>query len=140
MSAKHVSFSARYSGIMEAMREAWTDRRLDGLSHEVGEFERRVDARFEQFEQRVDARFEQVDARFKQVDARFDHFEQRVDERFTQVDERFTQIDDRLDRFETTMDRRFGRLEDRFDAYQRSNLQMTAVIIAALIGFIATQV
>jgi uncharacterized protein (DUF3084 family) len=117
-----MSFGARYSGIMETMREAWTDRRLDGLSHEVGEFE-----------QRVDARFEQVDARFEQVDARFDHFEQRVDERFTQVD-------DRLDRFETTMDRRFGRLEDRFDAYQRSNLQMTAVIIAALIGFIATQV
>jgi hypothetical protein len=28
---------------MEAMREAWTDRRLDGLDHKVDQFELRVD-------------------------------------------------------------------------------------------------
>ena len=75
------------------MREAWTDRRLDSLSHKIGEFERRVDVRFEH------------------------------------IDERFDQLESRFDRFEA-----------RFDAYNRATLQMSAVVIAALIGFIATQV
>ncbi len=78
---------------MEAVREAWTDRRLDRLDHKV------------------------------------DQFGLRVDERFDRVDERFDQLEGRFDRFEA-----------RFDAYTRSTLQMSAVVIAALIGFIATQV
>jgi hypothetical protein len=45
------------------------------------------------------------------------------------VDQSFERIDERFDLF-----------EGRFDAYQRATLQMTAVVIAALIGFIATQV
>ena len=69
---------------MEAMREAWTDRRL--------------------------------------------------------VDERFDKVDTRFDRFERRMDDRFNRLEARFDVYQRATLQMSAVVIAAMIGFIATQI
>ena len=81
---------------METMREAWTDRKLDGLDHRVEEFERRVD-------------------------------------------ERFDEAGTRLDRFERTMDSRLGSLEDRFAAYQRATLQMSAVIVAALIGLIATQ-
>jgi 3-dehydroquinate dehydratase len=96
---------------MEAMREAWTDRRLDGLSHKVDEFEGRVGIQFER------------------VDARFDMLEQRVDQSFEHIDERFDLMEARFDRF-----------EGRFDAYQRATLQMTAVVIAALIGFIATQV
>jgi hypothetical protein len=86
-------FAGRYGGIMEAMREAWTDRRLDGLDHKV------------------------------------DQFELRVDERFDHVNERFDQLESRFDRFEA-----------RFDAYNRATLQMSAVVIAALIGFIATQI
>jgi hypothetical protein len=50
-----------YSGIIvEAMREHWTDGRMDDLVQ-------RVDNGFVQ----VDARFAQVDTRFAQVDARF---------------------------------------------------------------------
>jgi len=93
-------FAGREGGIMEAMREAWTDRRLDGLDHKVDRLEHKVG-----------------------------QFELRVDERFDHVNERFDQLEGRFDRFEA-----------RFDAYTRSTLQMSAVVIAALIGFIATQV
>ncbi len=53
---------------MEAMRQSWSDDRLDHLN-------RRVDEGFEQ----VDKRFEQVDKRFEQVDKRFDRLEDRFD-------------------------------------------------------------
>ena len=53
---------------MEAMRESWTDDRLDDLN-------RRVDAGFKQ----VDERFKQADRRFDKVDHRFDKLEARFD-------------------------------------------------------------
>jgi hypothetical protein len=46
-----------YGGNMEAMRESWTDERLDD------------------FRSHVDQRFDQVDQRFDQVDQRFDRVE-----------------------------------------------------------------
>jgi hypothetical protein len=68
---------------MEAMREAWTDERLDDLTRGVDRGFDRVDARFD----RVDARFDRVerdvrefrhelkaemDLRFGRLEARFD--------------------------------------------------------------------
>lgn len=91
------------------MREAWTDSRLDRL-------EQRMEFRFEQVEQQMDSRFEQVDQRFEQVNERFEQVNERLDE----------------------MGERFGRLEGRIDAYARAMMQASGVIIAALIGFIAT--
>lgn len=85
---------------MEAMREAWTDDRLDDLANRVdrgfaqaeartNRFEDQVDARFDRFEKRVeagfnrmDARFEKIDARFERMDARFERFEDRMTSRF----------------------------------------------------------
>lgn len=49
---------------MEAVRDSWTDGRLDDFSH-------RIDERFD----RVDERFDGVDERFRQVDHRFDRVE-----------------------------------------------------------------
>jgi hypothetical protein len=68
-----------YSGIlMGAMREAWTDERLDDLRDQV------------------DRRFDQVDIRFDKVDARFDKFEDRVEARFDRIDDRFEKLEERL--------------------------------------------
>lgn len=39
---------------MEAMRETWTDARLDDLNHKVDEGFRRMDARFEGLDKRID--------------------------------------------------------------------------------------
>lgn len=59
----------------------------------------------------------------------------RLDDRFDQVDKRFDAIDRRFD----TVERRFDHLDARLDALQRTTLQTNAVIIAALVGVIATQ-
>jgi len=61
--------------IMEAMRQNWTDERMDDLNHRVDEGFGRVDARFE----RVDARFERIETRFDRVDDRFERIETRFD-------------------------------------------------------------
>jgi hypothetical protein len=58
-----------------AMRERWTDERLDDLKGSVDDGFKRVDQQFA----RVDQRFAQVDQRFAQVDQRFAHMESRFD-------------------------------------------------------------
>jgi len=62
---------------MEAMRQSWTDERLD-------DFRTDVDRRFDE----VDRRFDEVDERFDKVDKRFDEMNQRMDAGFARVDER----------------------------------------------------
>ena len=49
---------------MEAMREAWTDGRLDDLNRKVGEGFGRVETDIRELRGEMNARFEQVDARF----------------------------------------------------------------------------
>jgi acyl carrier protein phosphodiesterase len=56
------------SGTMEAMRQSWSDDRLDHLN-------RRVDEGFAL----VDQRFDQVDQRFERLEDRFDHLDERFD-------------------------------------------------------------
>jgi hypothetical protein len=54
---------------MEAMRESWTDDRLDDLSHRVEELGRRTDDGFNSLRTEMNARFEAHESR---SDARFD--------------------------------------------------------------------
>ena len=111
---------------MQAMREAWTDERLDDLTNRVDEGFVRADARTDRFE-------DQVDARLAQVDARFDKLEERVDNGFDRMarDMRDLRVELRGE-----MDTRFGRLESRFDWLQR---MMVAGYLTAVLGFIATR-
>ena len=64
-----------------AMRDSWTDERLD-------EFGKRMDERFD----RVDERFDEVDAKFEQVDKRFE----QVDKRFESIDAKLEKVDEHL--------------------------------------------
>jgi hypothetical protein len=57
---------------MEAMRESWTDARLDDLREEAARRFDEVDRRFDTLERRMDNGFDRVDVRFEQIEARFD--------------------------------------------------------------------
>jgi archaellum component FlaC len=95
---------------MEAMRNAWTDDRMDDLAKRMDLGFAQAEARTNRFEDQVDARFERVEAGFDRMDARFDRMEARfekVDERFEKVDERFEKVDARFERFEDRMSTRF---------------------------------
>jgi DNA anti-recombination protein RmuC len=108
---------------MEAMRESWTDERLDRLSHRVDEGFSRVDHRFEL----VDQRFEQVDQRFEQVDQRFE-----------QVDQRFEQVGKRLDRIETDLRSMGSEVTAELRHTQRLIIQVGAgTFCIVFIGFLS---
>src|SRR5690349_7097630 len=72
---------ARQGGNMHvAMRESWTDERLD------------------EFGKRIDERFDRVDERIGDLRGEMKADLARVDKHFEQIDNRFEQIDKRLDK------------------------------------------
>ena len=69
--------------------------------------------------------------REKWTDERLDDLDRKVDKGFSEVGARF-------DRLETRMDAQFANLNDRFDRMQYTLIGGFAVMVAALIGAIAT--
>jgi hypothetical protein len=63
---------------MEAVRERWTDDRMDDLNSKVDELGRRMDDGFRGLRMEMSARFERVDARFEAMEARFDAMQQTM--------------------------------------------------------------
>ncbi len=49
---------------MEAMRESWTDERLDDFRAETARRLDGIDARLEKIEERLDVKFERINERF----------------------------------------------------------------------------
>jgi tetrahydromethanopterin S-methyltransferase subunit G len=77
------------------------------------------------------------------TDDRLDDLNKKVDQGFAKVDRRFESLEGRMDtRFnslEERLDARFGRIDERFEALNRTLIGSAAVIVAALLGIIATQ-
>lgn len=71
-----------YSGIMNAVREAWTDERLDDLTRRMDQGFERVDKDIRELRAELkgemNARFNRVDDRFDRIDARFDSLQRML--------------------------------------------------------------
>jgi chromosome segregation ATPase len=118
---------------MEAMRQSWSDDRLDALN------------------QRVDEGFIRVDEQFAKVDAQFARVEDRIDRLDEKLETRFDRLDAKIDRkidassYELRMEMKagFDDVNARFDRMQQTMMQIGAgligVLIAASAGLIATQ-
>jgi tetrahydromethanopterin S-methyltransferase subunit G len=111
---------------MEAMRQSWSDDRLDDLSN-------RVEAGFTRVDARIDDLGNRVEAGFARVDARIDDLSNRVDAR----------INDSAAELRQEMHMRFDRIDARFDAMQQTIIRvgggLIGVLVAAGAGLIATQ-
>ena len=101
--------------IMEAMREAWTDERLDDLVQHM-------DQGFDRLTREMDGRFARVE-----TDAR---------ELRTEMDARFARVDDRFDRIEVRFEGLEERITSRFEWLWRL---MLASYVTMFLGFLATQ-
>jgi hypothetical protein len=97
--------------MMESMRESWTDKRLD-------DFRGEVDHRFDRVE--ADLRALRIESRTE-----FGALRGEMKSGFERMDERFERMDERSD--------------ERFDALHRLMIQLGGLLVAALIGLIATQ-
>jgi hypothetical protein len=60
---------------MDAVRDKWTDERLDDLNGKVDDLGRRMNLRFDA----IDLRFDAIDRRFEGVGRRFEGIEGRID-------------------------------------------------------------
>lgn len=89
---------------MEAVREIWSDDRLDILDRKVDEGFGSVDQRFEQ----VDQRFGEVDRRFWEVAERVGRVEGELTELRTAMNGKFERIGGQLDDLKDQMVRLFA--------------------------------
>jgi formylmethanofuran dehydrogenase subunit E len=115
---------------MEAMRESWTDDRLDDLNGKVDAL--RVEMRTE---------FKAVRGEMKEE---FAAVRGEMREEFASVRAEmkagFEKLDLRFEKFEIRSDERFEVMMDRLYSMQRMMFQFCGGGLVALIGFIATQV
>jgi DNA anti-recombination protein RmuC len=111
---------------MEAMRESWTDDRLDDLNSKVDALRLEMKTEFRTVRGEMDRRFDRVDERFDKMDERFD--------------KRFEKIDARFERMDLRMDERFERMDERLHQIYQTMLGFCGAALAALLGFIATQI
>jgi hypothetical protein len=101
---------------MEAMRQDWSDDRIDSLDRKVDEGFRHVDQRFEQ----VDQRFEQIDRRFEQVDRRFEG------------------VEGELRALRGDVNKRFESLEEGVRGFHRTLVVFCIAMLSAFVGLIGT--
>lgn len=97
--------------IMEAMRESWTDERLDDFRAETGR------------------RFDEVDRRFDEVDRRFEGLERRMEAGFHRVDHR-------IDDLTREVNARFDALNRTL---LQVGTGLVGAVIVGFLGLIATQ-
>jgi hypothetical protein len=118
---------------MEAMRQSWSDDRLDALND-------RVDV----LSNRVDALSDRVEAGFARVDRKFELQEERMERRFERLDAKVdSKIDAAAAELRRDMKAGFDQINVRFDAMQQTFIRvgggLIGVLMASGAGLIATQ-
>jgi len=96
---------------MEAMRNSWTDDRLDDFAAQTWR------------------RFDEVDRRFGEVNQRFDRLEDRMEAGFDKVDRRFEGIEARFEGLHLMIHRTIVRV----------GIAMVSTLGLGLVGIIVTQ-
>jgi tetrahydromethanopterin S-methyltransferase subunit G len=105
-----------------AMKESWTDDRLDDFRGDVNR------------------RFDDVNRRFDDVDRRLDKAEAETNRRFDKVDKRFDKVEAETNRRFDEVGGHLQRIDSKMDGMQRTIMLTGGGIIAALIGVIGTQI
>lgn len=125
------------------MTESWTDGRMDDLSAKVDRADADVrglriemKTEFAALRGEMDKRFDKIDDRFEKVDARFE----KVDACFEKIDDRFDKIDERMRKGLERVEERFQIMDRRLLDTYRMMMGFCGLMLAALIGLIATQI
>jgi predicted nuclease with TOPRIM domain len=123
---------------MEAMRNSWTDDRLDHLNLRVDEGFERMGNEFTRIDKRFDEGIERMDAEFARVDRRFD-------EGFQRMNQEFARVDKRLDELSVRMGNEFARVDKRFDKVEEAIVTLSGgidclrnVLLIGTLGLLGT--
>jgi len=71
-----------YGANMEAMREAWTDERLDDLTVRMDRGFDRVDRDLRELRVEMDAQFDRLEGKMERLEAKMERLEAKMDKRF----------------------------------------------------------
>jgi tetrahydromethanopterin S-methyltransferase subunit G len=130
---------------MEAMRQSWSDDRLDDLKDRVETGFAQMDQRSARIEARLEAGFDRLDAK---IDAKIGQLDAKIDAKIGQLD---AKIDSKVDGVAAELrqemksgfdgvDRRFDAMQQRFDAMQQTIIRVGGGLIGVLVaGFIAAR-
>lgn len=110
---------------MEAMRNSWTDDRLD-------DFRAETQRRFDEVERNAERRSDEVNHRFDEVDRRMDGVDRRMDGIERRMETGFSELNARIDALH------HGLRQAIFDL-QRLMFRASVAGILALIAILATQ-
>jgi hypothetical protein len=92
---------------LRALREE-SNRRFEGLQHEIAQ-------RFEAVDQRFETLLREMNQRFEAVDQRFETLLREMNQRFEAVDRRFEAVDQRFETSLREMNQRFEAADRRFE-------------------------
>jgi len=92
---------------LRALREE-SNRRFEGLQHEIAQ-------RFEAVDQRFETLLREMNQRFEAVDQRFETLLREMTQRFEAVDRRFEAVDQRFETSLREMNQRFEAADRRFE-------------------------
>ena len=92
---------------LRALREE-SNRRFEGLQHEIAQ-------RFEAVDQRFETLLREMNQRFEAVDQRFETLLREITQRFEAVDRRFEAVDQRFETSLREMNQRFEAADRRFE-------------------------
>ena len=113
---------------MDAVREAWTDERLDDLAHRMDRGFERTDAEVRELRREMNERFVAADT---SMNARFDASDISANARFDASD---TSMNARFDASDISANARFDALNARFDSLNRNLIIALVTIVGAFIG------
>jgi flagellar capping protein FliD len=100
---------------MEAMRQSWSDDRLDDLQLEMRNGFARIENQIQQGTEQVERRIEQMDKRIDQIDTKIERLEARVEFGF-------------------------GRLDGRIDSQARASNYLAGLLSTLVVALLAARV
>lgn len=125
---------------MEAMRESWTDERLDDFRGDMADFRRETKEEFVAVRLEMKEEFRAVR---KEMRDEFAAVRREMRDEFAAVRremrDEFAAVRQEMKGEFRLVHSEFGALHERFDRLQQTMIQFMGVIIVALIGLIATQ-
>jgi predicted phage-related endonuclease len=131
--AHHASQTTGYGAIMETVRDTWTDDRLDDFRTEMSEFRHEVKDEFAAVRREMKNEFAAVRQEMKDE---FTAVRREMRDEFRAVRREMKEQSDSL---HAEIKALHKEMSLRFDSLQRIMIQFSGLMVAALIGFIATQ-
>jgi hypothetical protein len=117
-----------YAEGMEAMRQSWTDSRMDDLKGQVDRLDTKVD--------RLDAKVDRLDAK---MDKGFERLDAKIDKGDAKMDKGFERLDAKIDRASEAQAARIDMLNQTILAATGRLFAACIAVVVAIIGLIATQ-